>query len=185
MRFQSQTRQKLPLRRRVIHNGRSNIEPLLYPADQNKANLAHRRTKPYTWAACEADMLRTSKDQCGRAQTEVMFQHSYETVKWMRNSGVKWQLTLGKFFDENAIAKGDIFDLSPGRCLMAQNEGEGLMDDLWAAVEACRGPPTDVFYSSSACELLANGDTVTSVRTRQRDGLCGFQRAGRIGLWRV
>jgi tricarballylate dehydrogenase len=130
-------------------------------------------------------MLRTSKDQCDRAQMEVVFQHSYETAKWMRDQGVKWQLTLGKFFDENAITKGDIFDLSPGRYLMAQNEGEGLTDDLWAAVEARKGPPIDVFYSSPACELLEDGDTVTGVWTRQRDGFCGFQRAGHIGLWRV
>lgn len=120
------------------------------------------------------------------AQMKVMFQHSDETVKWMRDRGVKkWQLTLGKFSDDNAIAKGDIFDLSPGGCLMAQNKGEGLTDYLWAAVEACRGPPIDVFYSSPACELLAGGDTVTGVRTRQRDRFCGFQRAGHIGLWRV
>jgi hypothetical protein len=59
------------------------------------------------------------------------------------------------------------------------------MDDLWAAVEVCRGPPIDVFCSSPACELLADGDTVTGVRMRQRDGFCGFQRAGHIGLWRV
>jgi tricarballylate dehydrogenase len=106
---------------------------------------------------------------------EVMFQHSYETVKWMRDRGVKWQLTLGKFFDENAIAKGGMFDLSPGGCLMAQNEGEGLTDDFRAAVEACRGHSIDVFYSSSACELLADDDTVTGVRTRQRDGFVDFK----------
>jgi tricarballylate dehydrogenase len=89
--------------------------------------------------------------------------------------GVKWQFTLGKFFEKNAIAKGDIFDLSPGGCLMAQNEGEGLTDDLWAAVEACRGLPIDVFYSSPACELLADGDAVTGMRTRWRDGFVDFK----------
>ena len=39
---------------------------------------------------------------------------------------------------------------------MTQNEGEGLTDDLWAVAEACRGLPVDVFYSSPACELLAD-----------------------------
>ena len=40
----------------------------------------------------------------------------------------------------------------------------------------------NVFYPSPACELLVDGDTVTGVRTRQRDGFCGFQRAGHTGL---
>jgi tricarballylate dehydrogenase len=120
-------------------------------------------------------MLHASKDRCDRVQMEVTFQRSYETVKWMRNRGVKRQLTLGKLFDENAIAKGDIFDLSPGGCLTAQDEGEEWTDNLWAAVEACRGPPIDVFYSSPACELLADGDTLTGVRTKQRDRFVGFK----------
>jgi tricarballylate dehydrogenase len=32
----------------VVRNRRSNIEPLLYPSDQNKADLARCRIKPYT-----------------------------------------------------------------------------------------------------------------------------------------
>jgi tricarballylate dehydrogenase len=160
---------------RVVHNGLPDIAPLLYPSEQNKADLARCRIKPYSWAAYEADMLRTTKGQCDRDQMEVMFEHSYETVKWMRDRGVKWQLTLGKFFDEDAIAKGGMFDLNGGGCLMAQNEGEGLTDDLWAAVEACEDPKIDVFYSSPVCDLLADGDTITGVRTRQRDGFVEFK----------
>ena len=104
----------------VVHNGHSDIEPLLYPSDQNKADLARYHIKPYTWAAYGTDMLRTSKGQCDRAQIEVMFQHSHETVK----CGMKWQPTLGNSSNENAIARGGIFDLTLGGCLMAQNEGE-------------------------------------------------------------
>jgi tricarballylate dehydrogenase len=52
---------------RVVHNGHSDIELLLYPSDQNRADLVRCRIKPYTWAAYEADMLRTSKGQCDSA----------------------------------------------------------------------------------------------------------------------
>jgi hypothetical protein len=97
---------------------------------------------------------------------------------------LKWRLTLGKYFDKNAIAKGGMFDLSPGGCLMVQNEGKGLTDDLWAAVEACRVRPIGVFYSSLACELLADGDTIIGMRMRQMDGF-RISRAGYIGLWPV
>jgi hypothetical protein len=74
---------------------------------------------------------------------------------------VKWQPTLGKFFDERASAKGGGFDLSAGGCLMVQNEGERLTDDLWAAVEVCQDLPINVFFSSPVSDLLAHGDRVT------------------------
>jgi tricarballylate dehydrogenase len=63
---------------------------------------------------------------------------------------------------------------------MAQNEGERLTDDLWAAAEACRGLPINVFYSSPACELLADGDVVMGVRTWRGDGFVDFK--GRVIL---
>jgi hypothetical protein len=57
---------------------------------------------------------------------EVMFQRSYETVKGLRAGGLKWRLALGKFFNENAISKGGMFGVSPGGCLMTQNEGQWI-----------------------------------------------------------
>ena len=58
--------------------------------------------------AYEADMLLTSKGQCGRTQMEVMFQHWCEAVKRMGDRGVKWQAALGKVSNQNAIAKDGI-----------------------------------------------------------------------------
>jgi tricarballylate dehydrogenase len=51
----------------VVHNGRSNTEPLLCPPTKTKPDLVRCRIRPYTRVAYEADMLRTSKDQCDSA----------------------------------------------------------------------------------------------------------------------
>ena len=46
---------------------------------------------------------------------EVMFDQSLETVQWMKEKGVKWQLTLNKFYDEDKIqGVGGMIDLMPG-----------------------------------------------------------------------
>ena len=163
---------------RVVHGGMSDIEPLLHSSA--KADVQRCTVRPYTREAYEADMMRTTRGLCDREQMEVMFDHSYETVEWMRNKGVKWQLTLSKFFDEAAIAKGAVFDMIPGGCLMVKNEGEGLVEDLWTAVEKCTAtdrvaPVIDVFYSTPAYDLLADGDTVTGVRTRRPDSFVDFK----------
>lgn len=105
---------------------------------------------------------------------EIMFDHALETVTWMREKGVKWQLTLNKFFDKKRVAKaavGGVFNMPPGGALMAMHEGVGLTDDLWAAVEK-----TDitVFYSAPVLELLTSGDMVRGVRTQQRESFVGL-----------
>lgn len=65
----------------------------------------------------------------------------------MRDRGVKWQLTLSKFFNKNKITK-KIINLNPEDILMTQHEGIGVTDDLWAAVERTS---IDIIYSTPAC----------------------------------
>lgn len=78
-------------------------------------------------------------------------------------------MTLDDLFDEKTIAKGCSFHTVVSGVLMAKNEGDGLMDDLWEAVESCTEPKIDVLYSTPACDLLMKGDTVSGVRTRLSD----------------
>jgi tricarballylate dehydrogenase len=120
-------------------------------------------------------MIRTSKGRCDKEKIEVMFDHALETVTWMNEKGMKWQLTLNKFFDKKRVAKASVsgvFNMPPGDTLMAMHEGVGLTDDLWAAVEK-----TDikVLYSTPVCELLTSGDAVSGVRTRQQESFVDFE----------
>ena len=70
----------------VVQNGRSNIKPLLYPSNQKSlfSTLPHQALH---LGGLRSRYAAYHKDQCDRAQIEVMFQHSYETVKWMRGPG--------------------------------------------------------------------------------------------------
>ena len=151
---------------RIPHAGMSDIKPLLHQSaqgDTEKCNLG-----PYTKEKYEQDMMRTSKGHCDKEQMHVMFEHAYDTVKWMKDHGVRWQLTLGKFFDKLKLmtAQGGVVDMPPGGAMMAMDEGVGLMESLWEAVERT---DISVFYGTPASDLIADGDTITGVRTRGRD----------------
>lgn len=63
------------------------------------------RFSPYTKEKYHEDMIRTTKGRCDPEQTEVMINNAYDTVKWMKEKGCKWQLTLGKFFAKD-VARG-------------------------------------------------------------------------------
>ncbi|KAL3424381.1 fumarate reductase flavoprotein subunit [Phlyctema vagabunda] len=152
---------------RIPHSGLSAVEPLL--DESARDDLQYCRMAPYARDMYERDMQRTSKGRCDNEQVSVMLDHAFETVQWMKTDlGVKWQLPLGKFFDREKImsAQGGVVDMSPWDTIMAINEGTGLTEDLWTAVEK-----TDItiFYGTPVADLIAQGDTIEGVRIRQRD----------------
>ncbi|KAH8817106.1 FAD binding domain-containing protein [Xylogone sp. PMI_703] len=153
---------------RIVHGGMKDIEPLLHPGE--KHNIRRANLIPFTKERYAKEMLETSRGHCDREAMQVMFDQSYDTVRWMRDQGVKWKLALSKFFKEDEITE-EVVDINPGLCLMAEGEGIGLMANLWAALEKSSITP---FYSTPACGLIVDGDTVLGVRGRHRDGFIEF-----------
>ncbi|KAK4065828.1 uncharacterized protein Triagg1_8380 [Trichoderma aggressivum f. europaeum] len=154
---------------RIVHNGMQDIEPLIHPDWKYLAKRA--RLVPFTKERYANEMLENSRGHCDKEAMHVMFDHSYDTVKWMRDQGVRWKLALSKFFSEDQITQ-DVVDINPGLCLIADNEGIGLTDNLWAAVEKSS---IDSHYSSPAYDLITNGDNILGVRARQKDGFVDFK----------
>ena len=104
---------------RIVHGGSSDIFPLL---DESAAKDTTRVTVgPYTRETYRRDMLHTSRGYCDKEKMEIMFDHSLQTVQWMKSKGVKWQLTLKKFYDETKIhGVDDKIDMNAGGCLMCK-----------------------------------------------------------------
>ena len=147
---------------RAPHRGLEDILPLLHEDARGEAEQV--RIGPYTADDFAQDMLSTSDGRADRAQMDVVTREGYPTMVWMRDHGVRWELTLRKFF--TAAATHDIIDLPPGAVVRAEHEGVGLTDNLWAAVERTN---IEVRYDSPAHDLLTEGDTVLGVRVRQQD----------------
>ncbi|KIV96492.1 precorrin 3B synthase CobZ [Exophiala mesophila] len=145
---------------RVVHNGMQDIEPLIHP--DNKYLVKRARLAPFTKDRYRKEFQETSKGHHDKAIMGTLIDNSLDTVYWMRDKGVRWTIALSKFFTEEQITR-DVVDINPGLCLMAQDEGIGLTDNLWAAVEKTS---IDVYYGSPACDLIAKGDTIQGVRVR-------------------
>lgn len=154
---------------RVVHNGMDDIEPLIH-AD-NKYLCKRARLAPFTKERYAQEFAETSKGHFDPTAVQVLFRHSLDTVRWMRDQGVRWTIALSKFFTEEQITQ-EVVDINPGLCLMAEGEGVGLTNNLWAAVED--KPTIDVYYSTPACDLLSRGDIVDGVLTRQADRFVEF-----------
>ena len=153
---------------RIIHQGLDDVVSLL--SDSAKPNAKRCTMRPYTKDEYLEDMKSTSQGKYDRAQASIVIDQSYQTVKWMKDQGVHWQLTLNKFFDRSKMAEG-LADIPPSAALMSQYQGVGLVQDLWDAVEK-----TDikVFYDCPAFDLIAQGDRVSGVKARMADSYAEF-----------
>lgn len=153
---------------RVVHNGMSDIEPLVHP--DNKYLVKRARLAPFTRQRYLKEFEETSKGHFDKALVEVLLDQSLSTVQWMRDKGVRWTIALSKFFTEEQITR-EVVDINPGLCLMAEGEGIGLTNNLWAAVERT---DISVFYGTPAADLITSGERVRGVRARQKDQFVDF-----------
>ena len=153
---------------RIVHGGMDDVKKLLHP--EAHALTDRCSLKPYTKDDYLRDITRTSQGRFDRCQAEVVIDHSYQTANWMKDRGVHWQLSFKKFFDEDKMTE-DVVDIPPGVGMMAKDQGQGLMSDLWNAVEK-----TDirVFYNCPGYDLVADGDCISGVKARMRDSYAVF-----------
>lgn len=150
------------------HAGLDHVAPLL--CDSAKKDLHRCAMAPHTPAALVNDIMSTSRGKADKTLIDVTVKHGYDTVKWMRDQGVHWQLTLNKFFDESKLGPG-LIQLPPGAGLMAKDQGVGLTTDLWTAVEEAS---ISVFYNCPAHDLLSDGNRILGVRARSGDQFTDF-----------
>jgi tricarballylate dehydrogenase len=149
---------------RIAHDGPAALEPLLTP--EARAWLDRVEVEPYTAERYHQDAQTTSGGRADPVLLKRLIEDSYATVTWMRDQGVRWELAVGKLVDPDKIDPDETYVLPGGGALRVVNEGVGLMDDLFSAVERAG---IEVWYDSPAHDLLLEGSQVTGVRVRTAD----------------
>jgi tricarballylate dehydrogenase len=149
---------------RFAHDGLESILPLLTEAARGEADRA--QVAPYPTEDYLADCLAMSSGRADPDLTRLLVEHSYETVRWLRDAGVKFELTTEKFIDAEVLASGEKFTLTPGGALRAVDEGVGLVQNLFDAVEAAG---IEVRYDAPVHRLITSGSTVVGVQVRHGD----------------
>lgn len=149
---------------RIAHDGPDHVEPLLTPEAREWLDRARFDAYPKEQYHADAELVTGA-----RADTElwqILVDRSYETVEWMRDVGVHWELTVGKLIDPDKIDPDETYELPAGGAVRVVHEGVGLMDDLFKAVEDAG---IDVWYEAPGIDLITEGATVTGIRVSLSD----------------
>ena len=151
---------------RIAHNGLTDLLPLV--RDGHTQDLSRVNVEAYPREQYLGDLINTSANLSDPALVRALVDQSYETVEWMRDHGVEWELAIGKLVDPSKLGPDETYVLPPGGALRSVHEGVGLVACLFRAVEEAG---IDVWYDAPAQGFLTAGSTVTGVRVRQRDAM--------------
>lgn len=149
---------------RFAHDGIDSIMPLL--TESARAEVERAQVAAYPREDYLADCLAMSAGRADPELTELFVDRSYDTVRWMRDVGVQFELTTEKFIDAAVIASGEKFTLTPGGAMRAIEEGVGLVQNLLDAAETAG---IEVRYNAPVHKLLTSGSSVLGVQVRRKD----------------
>lgn len=149
---------------RTVHSGLEGIADLLSTNEADR--LGPVRVRPYSADDFRTDWMNVSVGLPDRDLVDLVIGKSWETLQWMSKRGVHWELCTGKLFDETLLGPDTCYELPPGGAIRAADEGVGLVQSLFEAVDDAG---IEVWYDAPAIDLLTTGSTACGVAVRRRD----------------
>jgi len=150
---------------RCRHDGLDDLVPLVVEESARWADSV--TVEPYTAEWYTADLQSATQGRIDSHLQEALVDRSLDTVRWMAGKGVRWELTVGKLISPENLPEGEQYVLPPGGALRSYNEGVGLMEDLFAAVDRAG---IEVWYDSPVLELVMDGTDCRGVVVKGPDG---------------
>lgn len=131
---------------RIAAEGTEDFLPLIEKEMLPKGKLV---IEPFTKDDFYNKVIRLSEGFADKKFTEIFVERSLETVIWMKEQGVQWDINPAH------MAKVEDYLLWPSgvTVLIAKGEGEGLVEMLYGIVEK-RG--IEVLYETAARSLIVN-----------------------------
>jgi tricarballylate dehydrogenase len=150
---------------RFPYDGLADLEPMLN--DASRKWIERIEVEPYPPERMLADIRTQSRNRCDPALTDVYVRHAADAVSWLHSKGVTWQFPVNKVHDIEKLPPGVKYTLAGGAALVTEEEGVGLVENLFKAVELAG---IRVHYDSPVDGLLRDGSRVTGVRVRTAGG---------------
>lgn len=147
---------------RVAHAGAADLKALV-PDDQS---LPWDRidVEPYPVERFVAEVVGPAQGVVDPTLMDDVARQSLDVVTWMREHGVRWSLSMSKL--PETLREDERVRLSPGGELIAEGNGVGLVESLFARAEELG---VRIAYDSPVGELVTTGRTVRGVVIRGRD----------------
>jgi len=121
--------------------------------------------EPYPAEAFRDDLLRVTDGHTDEELSQILIHNSYETVCWMAEQGVGFELALSL----SAVRVGSVIKWPSGAIVRAAHEGVGL-SRMWFNIARRAG--VEVRYSSPAQALLQDRQgRVRGVAVREPEGI--------------
>ena len=143
---------------RTVFNGVEDIKALV--PDLTEDEIAITDFGVYSEADFYDDMGRITEYRTDPDMCELLVTRSLDTMKWMREKGVRFLPIYGK----QAFKIDGRFKFWGGLVLSAWGGGPGLVDALH---DSCAREGIEVLYGARATGLLHGDDGVKGVRVRQ------------------
>ncbi len=128
--------------------GTKDFEPLLKGTNLPKGEL---EIEPYSKDDFYQKVMKLSEGLSDKRLTEIFVEKSLETVVWMKEQGVQWDLN-----PVYMVKKGDrLFWPAAITVLVANGAGEGLIETLYGTAESC---DIEILYETGGRSLIVNPD---------------------------
>lgn len=142
---------------RVVYRGLDDLLELV--PDLSASEIETTEFGTYTKDQFLDDMARVTDFRSDPDLVEVLVTHSFETLRWMRQRGVRFAPIYGR----QAFEVDGCFKFWGGLTLEAVGGGPGLLDALTVYAEKCG---VHILYGTRVMDLLSQSSHVVGVRAR-------------------
>lgn len=144
---------------RVAYNNLDNIRKLI-PEITDKE--AEKIVMPeYNYSDFYNDLMRVTEAKSDPILANQLISKSYETISWMANLGIKFELNENQSFEQDGK-----LHFWGGLPLKTHNKGVGLIQKLFYKAEEIG---IEIWYDSRATELMTDNDHITGVLVEKKD----------------
>ena len=132
---------------RHVHNGIADVKPLLPHVPEKeweKIDLS-----PYTKDEFYSDVMRVTRGRSVPELAELLVNESYPTVKWMRESGIQWEILYSAGVPENGR-----FRWHHGSSFIHSKDGGAGLVEMWHRILQNKG--VEIRFGTAATRLLTD-----------------------------
>jgi len=148
---------------RFAYNGIEDLKAVMPDLSDREIETTDFGT--YTQDQFFDDMFRITRYRTDPDLCEVLVRRSFETIRWMREKGVRFVPIYGR----QAFKVDGRFKFWGGLTVESSGGGPGLVDAL---SQAALGRGVQIWYNARALEILTDGVSVTGLRIRRDGEIC-------------
>jgi precorrin 3B synthase CobZ len=146
---------------RTAHHGLCDLLPLVNNVDEYMASQTD--LPPYSAEEFSADLERVTDGRYDKKLGKILVEDSYETVRWLREMGVRFQLS----FNRQAYQVDGRWKFWGGLHIKTEDGGKGLVADQMAAAKRLG---VKVQFDTSAKKILLDEEGAVEGIIAERDG---------------